>query len=148
MRNAAFAWLELYRAMLNYHRNRNSYNCMDVLFEPCESSDPPTLRYDLTSRRVTVGLTMIQRPVKWCLNLFPLFLFLSSPLLLLAVILSSILTSLLTDPLPLSPSISLFRYARVSYFLPVPISLKCQAHEQSEIRRYKRRCPLYYVCFI
>lgn len=50
--------------------------------------------------------------------------------------------------LPLSPSISLFRYARVSYFLPVPISLKCQAHEQSEIRRYKRRCPLYYVCFI
>lgn len=105
-RNAAFAWLELYRAMLNYHRNRNSYNCMDVLFEPCESSDPPTLRYDLTSRRVTVGLTMIQRPVKWCLNLFPLFLFLSSPLLLLAVILSSILTSLFTDPLSLSLSLS------------------------------------------
>lgn len=48
---------------------------------------------DLTSSRVTVGLTMIQRLVKWCLNLFPLFLFLSSLLLLLALILSSILGS-------------------------------------------------------
>lgn len=91
---------------------------------------------DLTTSRVTVGLTMIQRLVKWCLNLFPLFLFLSSLLLLLALILSSILGS--SWPLFFSLSLSLYVYRIFS----LSISLKYLSHEQREIRHYKWRCPL------
>lgn len=91
---------------------------------------------DLTTSRVTVDLMMIQRLVKWFLNLFPLFLFLSSLLLLLALILSSILGSLTLLFLFLSLSLYVHRIFSLS------ISLKYLSHEQRKIQYYKWRCPL------